>query len=181
MGGGGGHGKSENESEGERVTDTINGQRSDCGCALLIRLAHPRRLKARDRRVEVTIYNRQPPTVSAFIPPSSPVQKPQHLPFALDHYPWHVPSKLLANPLVVCRLPKPFHLRSSRVHLGKAPRKQLAAKSAARKTAAVSPLILSMYLTEPLLKGGHWWCEEASSLPSRNCGAARNPSLPEVY
>lgn len=130
---GGGHGKSENESEGERVTDTINGQRSDCGCALLIRLAHPRRLKARDRRVEVTIYNRQPPSL--------PVQKPQHLPFALDHYPWHVPSKLLANPLVVCRLPKPFHLRSSLVHLGKAPRKQLAAKSAARKTAAVSPLL----------------------------------------
>jgi hypothetical protein len=38
--------------------------------------------------------------------------------------------------------PKQFRLRSSLVHLGKAPRKQLAAKSAARKTSsAVSPLL----------------------------------------
>ena len=41
---------------------------------------------------------------------------------------------------MVCRLPKPF-TSDPHIHLGKAPRKQLAAKSAARKTAAVSPLL----------------------------------------
>ena len=49
--------------------------------------------------------------------------------------------QLLTNLLVVCWFPKPFHLRSLLVHLGKAPRYQLAAKSTARKTSAVSPLL----------------------------------------
>ncbi len=48
---------------------------------------------------------------------------------------------------------------------GKAPRKQLAAKSQARKT-------------EP--GNSSWWCEEAASFQARNCRSPRDSSVPEV-
>jgi hypothetical protein len=53
---------------------------------------------------------------------------------------------------------------------GKAPRKQLAAKSAARKSTAAVSLPQLTYLPgiDPEL-GRDWWCQEASSLPPRNC------------
>ena len=52
---------------------------------------------------------------------------------------------------------------------GKAPRKQLAAKSQARKTAAVSTLRRPALLQESYAlypQGGDWWRQEASPLPA---------------
>ena len=46
---------------------------------------------------------------------------------------------------------------------GKAPRKQLAAKSQARKT-AVRRLVFATHLVLTTLLGRRWWCQEASSL-----------------
>ena len=66
---------------------------------------------------------------------------------------------------------------------GKAPRKQLAAKSQARKTAAVS---LRLHILHPsrstvfALLGHHRWCEEASPLPAWYRCPPRDSSLPEV-
>jgi hypothetical protein len=64
---------------------------------------------------------------------------------------------------------------------GKAPRKQLAAKSAARKTASAVSLLSYVFLVDidPFV-GGHWWCEEASSFPPGNCRSPRNSSLSKV-
>jgi hypothetical protein len=70
-----------------------------------------------------------------------------------------------------------FLLRSP----GKAPRKQLAAKSAARKTAsAVRVFLISFRFNLILFVGGHWWCKEASSFPPGNCRPPRNSSLSKV-
>ena len=68
-------------------------------------------------------------------------------------------------------LPHPPHFTFFQ---GKAPRKQLAAKSAARKTAAAVSVFYSLHMFYLLLShhaslGRHWWCKEASSLPPRNC------------
>ena len=58
---------------------------------------------------------------------------------------------------------------------GKAPRKQLAAKSAkssARKTAVSLIALLSLSLSLLLnvsCVGRRWWCEEAPSIQARNC------------
>ena len=51
---------------------------------------------------------------------------------------------------------------------GKAPRKQLAAKSSARKTAAVSGNFIGLPLVLNILSGRSWWCQEAPSLQARN-------------
>ena len=67
---------------------------------------------------------------------------------------------------------------------GKAPRKQLAAKSAkssARKTAVsvmVAFLVCNSYLNSYV--GRRWWCEEAPSFQARNCGSSWNSSLPKI-
>jgi hypothetical protein len=69
---------------------------------------------------------------------------------------------------------------------GKAPRKQLAAKSAARKTSAAVSTTLVLYSlpssTRAICSAGHyWWCEEAPSLPSRNGRTPRDPALSKVH
>ena len=58
---------------------------------------------------------------------------------------------------------------------GKAPRKQLAAKSAkssARKTAVniMTRFSLTLFTKLLFLAGRCWWCEEASSFQARNSG-----------
>ena len=68
---------------------------------------------------------------------------------------------------------------------GKAPRKQLAAKSsAARKQPQVrvfSRLFATFRDLDVLTQcTGSWWCEEASQVPPRYRRSARDPSIPEV-
>jgi hypothetical protein len=59
---------------------------------------------------------------------------------------------------------------------GKAPRKQLAAKSAkssARKTAvSIVDYFFSLGLCLNFLTGRCWWCQEAPSFQARNCGSS---------
>ena len=54
---------------------------------------------------------------------------------------------------------------------GKAPRKQLAAKSAARKTASAVSVLFPTHLSNLIhfLAGSRWWCKEAPSFPPGNC------------
>ena len=73
---------------------------------------------------------------------------------------------------------------------GKAPRKQLAAKSAkssARKTAVSIAHCFSLshyfnYLFFFFLNAGRrWWCEETPSFQARNCGSSWNSSLSKIH
>lgn len=90
---------------------------------------------------------------------------------------WPVLSKPPASPLVVSLL-FPSCLRRedlcslTGLRSGKAPRKQLAAKSSARKTAAAvshsSSSTRRVSLTSSIIIDRHWWCQEASPFPPWN-------------